>query len=190
MKTVQIIKNVGIIGLVGIISGCATGYQQVTAMTITGGYDQKDLGRNVYRVSFGANGYTTRETTQSFWLYRCAELALEKGFDGFEIISDITLTQRVPIDEAFGLPGKRFELAQYVPIYIPMETAAKPYLEGDILLLKGEILAQPPRVFDARALIQAMDPYVREAIEKRKNVPSHIHEYLLPEGKLEQKQEV
>src|SRR5262249_23098684 len=40
------------------------------------------------------NGYTTRESVQVYWLYRCAELAIEKGFTGFEILSDMQFVMR------------------------------------------------------------------------------------------------
>lgn len=166
--------------------GCATGYQKATAFSITGGFRETDLGRNVHRVSFSANGYTTAETAQCFWLYRCAELTLEKGFDGFEILSDIRLTRTVSPYEAFGLPEPKYHQAQYYPIFIPMETANKPYFEADILLLKGEdVRPSPPKVFDARALKAALEPHVAEPMKSRGNVKPHIHDYLLPEDKLD-----
>lgn len=169
----------------GLLSGCATGYQKMTAFTITGGFREKDLGKNVWRVEFGGNGYTSIETAQCFWLYRCAELALEKGFDGFEILSDIRLTKAVDPHEAFGLPQPRFQKAQYyVPIMIPMNDSNKPHLLADILLLKAPVTAAPPRTFDAHKLKAALEPHVAEPMKSRGNVKPHIHEYLLPENKL------
>ncbi len=166
-----------------LMAGCATPYQQFTAFTMTGGYDQKDMGRDVYRVSFGANGYTSRETAQCYFLYRCAELTLEKGFDGFEIISDIRLADIQSPERAFGLPERTFEPVQYVPIIIPIDESSKPYFEADILMLKAPLQVNPPRVFDARKLKEALDPLIAPA-KSGNNVKPHIHEYLLPEGKL------
>lgn len=168
-----------------LLGGCATGYQKMTAFSITGGFVEKDLGKNVHRVEYGANGYTSFETAQCFWLYRCAELTLEKGFDGFEIISDIRLTRAVGPHEAFGVPEPAFKMAQYyVPIMIPMNDANKPHIRADILLLKGDFKAAPPKVFDARKLKAALDPHVADPIKSRGNVKPHIHDYLLPEGKI------
>lgn len=190
MKTAGIKKLLFVSTLLVVLSGCTTGYQRLGPMTMTGGFKEVDLGKNVYRVYFGANGYTSRETCQTFWLYRCAELALEKGFDGFEIISDVRLSKAVSVEEAFGMPERLFEPAQYIPIIIPMDDSNKPFMEADILLLKGPIEPSPPRVFDASKLKEALEPHVREPIDKRKNVKPHIHDYLLPEGKLDEDQKV
>jgi hypothetical protein len=58
-------------------------------------------------VRFDGNGYTTRETVQTYWLYKCAQLALEQGFTGFEILSDIRFVMRplMPDDETSHPPG-------------------------------------------------------------------------------------
>ena len=70
------------------LASCATPYAQ---QGFTGGFDVQELRPDVFRVSFQGNGYTTRETVQVYWLYRCAQLAIEKGFNGFEILSDMQI---------------------------------------------------------------------------------------------------
>jgi hypothetical protein len=65
---------------------CSTPYEQ---SGLLGGFDAKELRPDVYRVSFQGNGFTTRESVQVYWLNRCAELTVEKGFAGFEILSDM-----------------------------------------------------------------------------------------------------
>ena len=75
------------------LAACATAYQQDS---ITGGFDAKELRPDVYRVSFQGNGFTTRETVQTYWLNRCAELAIEKGFAGFEILTDMRFVMDRP----------------------------------------------------------------------------------------------
>ena len=167
-----------------LLGSCATGYQKSGVFTLTGGFKDKDLGRNVWRVTFSANGYTTRETAQCFWLYRCAELTLEKGFDGFEVLSDIRLAQSVPAEKAFGSNESEIQQAVFVPIMIPMDESYKPNIEGDIVLLKGPINARPPKVFDARKLKAALKPHVEKPMKSGGNVKPHVHDYLLPEHKL------
>ncbi|WP_433995263.1 CC0125/CC1285 family lipoprotein [Bradyrhizobium manausense] len=76
-----------------ILVSCSTPYQQ---SGFTGGADVKELRPDVYRVTFQGNGYTTRESVQVYWLYRSAQLAVEKGFAGFEILSDIQFVMRRP----------------------------------------------------------------------------------------------
>jgi len=90
--------------LAGALVSCATPYQ---ANGLLGGFSANELREDVYRVEFGGNGYTTGETAQTYWLYRCAELTLEKGYYGFEILSDIKFaTRALPHgnEQAFGRP--------------------------------------------------------------------------------------
>jgi hypothetical protein len=61
------------------LASCATPY---TEQGLIGGFDVKELRPDVYRVSFQGNGFTTRESVQVYWLYRCAQLALDKGLYG------------------------------------------------------------------------------------------------------------
>lgn len=72
---------------------CATPYQDYG---LTGGAESKELRPDVFRVSFGGNGFTTRESVQVYWLKRCADLAIEKGFTGFEILSDMQFAMQRP----------------------------------------------------------------------------------------------
>jgi hypothetical protein len=168
------------------LSGCATPYQRLTAFTATGGYTDQDLGKDVVRVEFGANGYTSRETAQAFWLWRCMEVTMEKGFDGFEILSDMRLSNvpRLQPGPVTSEPTMRAVAYTYVPIIVPIDDSRKPFYTGDIHLLKGPIAVAPPKVFDARMLKEQLGPYVLPAIKDRANVKAHIHEYLLPPGKL------
>ena len=182
MKRIAIVFSVTSAAL--LLAGCATGYKRMNAFSISGGFTDKDLGKDVWRVEFSGNGYTTSETAQCFWLYRCAELTLEKGFDGFEILSDVRLTQTLPPEQAFGPGDLRARPVQYYPIFIPTDDSGKPYIQADILLLKGEVTSEPPKRFDAHRLKAALAPHVEKPIKSGGNVDPHIHEYLLPEGKL------
>jgi hypothetical protein len=91
-----------------VLTSCATPYQQ---SGLTGGAEVRELRPDVYRVTFQGNGYTTRETVQVYWLNRCAELAIEKGFAGFEILSDIRFVMRHQPREDHGGP----RLASSIP---------------------------------------------------------------------------
>jgi hypothetical protein len=72
--------------LVGLV-GCAAPYN-------SGFYGSgvKELEPGVYRVTMRGNGFTKYETIQTYWLYRIADLALEQGHDGIEILSRLQLT--------------------------------------------------------------------------------------------------
>jgi hypothetical protein len=179
------------------LSGCVAFYQPqsyVPFINIRGGYSERNRGHDVWRVTFGSSSPTTPETVQCYWLYRCAEIALDKGFDGFEIVSNIRLvTSKLP--EEFLAGGARVQPANWVKIPLealfanggfgPKGEGGDPLsIQADILLLKGPIAARPPRVFDARKLKTALAPHVSEPMKSHTNVKPHVHDYLRPDGAL------
>jgi hypothetical protein len=203
------------------LASCATPYAQ---QGITGGFDAQELRPDVYRVSFGGNGFTTKETVQVYWLYRCAQLAIEKGFGGFEILSDMQFSMRRPPSDdrdrprlSSAVPSLRTSIpvsavesspmASWRPegdlanrsidpvrlarggggaifIYGGGAAVPKPAIEGDIHLLPGPVVAAPPKVFNAKELISQLEPLVKAEKCGTGNVCPHVHEYLLPKGKL------
>ena len=51
----------------------------------SGGYKERELEENKYIVSFFGNGYTSGQQVWNYWIYRCAELTLQKGFELFSL---------------------------------------------------------------------------------------------------------
>lgn len=72
-------KNIVLILLLT-LSSCATHYN---ATGYRGGYSEIKIDNNTYEVSFKGNGYTNSETIKKYFLYRCAELTIEKGYEYF-----------------------------------------------------------------------------------------------------------
>ena len=209
------------------LASCATPYAQ---QGLTGGFDVQELRPDVFRVSFQGNGYTTRETVQVYWLYRCAQLAIEKGFNGFEILSDMQFSMRWPPANDRDRPGlgssrlssavaslrtsipvSADEVSQAAawrpegdlasrsvepirmargggaPIFIYTGGGAatpKPAIEGDVHFLSTPVVSAPPKVFNAKELISQLEPLVKAEKCGVGNVCPHVHEYLLPKGKL------
>jgi hypothetical protein len=204
------------------LASCATPYAQ---QGFTGGFEVLELRPDVFRVQFAGNGYTTRETVQVYWLYRCAQLALEKGFNGFEILSDMQFVMRRPADERDRprLSSSVASLRTSIPVS-PDEAAAaaawrpdgdlasrsiepirmargggapifiysggggssipKPAIEGDVHFLSTPVASAPPKVFNAKELRDHLEPLVKAEKCGVGNVCPHVHEYLLPRGKL------
>jgi hypothetical protein len=211
------------------LATCATPYGE---QGLLGGFSAIELRADVWRVKFQGNGYTTRETAQTYWLNRCAELTLEKGYNAFEILSDMQFVLRRPPGLAertaprdtilpasrmsiLTWPGKLVEAATWhadggrialqwsdadaphlkvaavaargAPIFIYSGggyAAPRPGLEGDIHMIKRPIAAAPPKIFDAKALKAALEPHMSSEKCGTGNVCPHVHEYLLPIGKL------
>ncbi len=65
------------------LAACATAYQP---QGLSGGFSETQLDRNVFRVSFKGNGYTSPERAEDLALLRSAELALKNGFTHFAIV--------------------------------------------------------------------------------------------------------
>ena len=142
---------------------CASPYQQAG---ITGGYDEREISPNVWRIIYAGNGFTTYETVQAYWLYHAAEFTLGHGSDGFEIITNMQLT---------GLPANgRFVPAQYYLNHSDL----KPSLVGDIRLLKKPLRAIPPRSFDAATVKTLLEPRIKNLCGT--NICPHVHDYLFP----------
>jgi hypothetical protein len=118
---------------------------------IDGGYAVSGLRGGMFRVRFLGNVYTTLETTRTYGLYRCAVLAEEQGFPGFEIVS-----------ASEGLESD-----------VPSYTA-------QIRLLRPPFTLSPPKVFNAARLKAALDPHVMGMKCEKNNVCPHAHDYLNP----------
>ena len=82
------------------ISGCATTYQRGG---FTGGFDEHKVNDSAYVVSFRGNGYASSERVWYFWIYRCAELTQQNGYQLFTI--------RAPQAPTAALPGNFPSLA-------------------------------------------------------------------------------
>lgn len=177
MRGIQWAARLCAVVMLGLTS-CASPYD---SSGLTGGYSDQQLEPGIWRVRYGGNGYTTPETVQTFWLYRCAELAKEQGYDGFEILSNLQLTSldRRGADTAHlkvlthggGGGGAFIYIAPGMP---------KPWIEGDIRLLKAPFTVNVPKVFDAGALLAALQPIVKGKLCDLGNVCPHVHHYLIP----------
>jgi len=76
-------------GLAAGLAGCetATPYQPLQRGTVaSGGFSDQRLDVDHVRVSFQGNSLTSRDTVESYLLYRAAELTVAQGFDWFEAV--------------------------------------------------------------------------------------------------------
>lgn len=143
------------------LSACASSYADGNGRW-TGGFFTEKVGQDRWIVEYSANGYTTYETAQTYWLYRCAELALEQGYDGFEIVGSLQLSA----------PQEQSLVMQVI-----YQDPSKPNLVEVVRLLRAPVEYVPGRVFDARVLKDFLRPHV-EGEKCGSNVCPHVHEYL------------
>ncbi len=71
--------------LFSFLQGCATNYQ---AQGLTGGFTETQLDKNVFKVSFRGNGYTSPERASDLALLRSAELTLLHGYKYFIVVEN------------------------------------------------------------------------------------------------------
>jgi hypothetical protein len=98
-----LVTTAAILVLGGALAACetATPYQPLQAGSQTsGGYRDVKLESNRWRVSFSGNTLTSRETVETYLLYRAADLTLAQGYDWFEPETRHT-DKKVEVDPGF-----------------------------------------------------------------------------------------
>lgn len=78
----KIINSIGLIAVVILFVSCRTQYG---VSGFRGGYSEIKIDESTYDVSFKGNGTTSSETIKRYFLYRCAELTLDSGYEYFVI---------------------------------------------------------------------------------------------------------
>jgi hypothetical protein len=97
------------VAALGGLAACetATPYQPLNpAAASSGGYSDTKLEQDRWRVTFAGNSMTSRETVETYLLYRAAELTVSQGYDWFETVERQTdkhsETQVDPIGGPYG----------------------------------------------------------------------------------------
>ena len=168
----------GVVLTTALLAGCATPYQSriAGAFGVPGGYSETEVDHDIWRVTYTANVKATRETVQTYWLYRCAELSLQKGYDGFAIMTPVPLVHDTRHPELTHI-----QLAAGHTVFVPIYTGAGPPLQqmqASIIMMKQPFAPEPPKSFDARALKTALEPHVNGKKCGEGNVCPHEHTYL------------
>lgn len=153
----------------GALGGCATGYQK---LGLGGGFSERRISDTAYYVAFAGNGYASRERVHWFWMYRCAELTLEKNHSLF-VISPVKRTSRSAFPEARFLPaaygdggGGRFVRTGHgggSVIYLPGApvTVTTWTSSANILMYDRPLPQEMADAWDAEAVRDALAPYVK-----------------------------
>ena len=163
---------------VALLAGCATP-TQYQPKSFTGGYQERavGVGENRWYVEFFGNGHTTRDTVMAYWLHRCAELTISKGYDYFVLIAKRPQAT-APDGEFVRTRGG----GGYVPIYVPGGTITTWSARGVIELRKGEPTSEGRPYFVAKEVLDTLRPIVQQAMQSGRNVT-------LPKGLFEAREE-
>lgn len=70
-----------------LLAACATAtpYQPASEPGAFDGFSQQMIESDRARITFAGNSVTNRDTVENYMLYRAAEIAVERGFDWFEL---------------------------------------------------------------------------------------------------------
>jgi hypothetical protein len=159
------------------IAGCATGYYK---SGFTGGFTDKKINDNSYLVAFHGNGYASQDRVHVFWLYRCAELTIEKGYDllvirppppkgalpeaeprarpvGYGVLRDDAPTR--PRGSASNAMWYRDEPGVLSPAYYFTVTTYSS--RGIVVMYRTPLPREVPLAIDAHKLKAMLDEYVK-----------------------------
>jgi len=166
------------------VAGCqtATPYQPLTrGGSAPGGYSDSRIAPDRFRVSFQGNSMTSRETVETYLLYRAAQLTTQRGFDWF-ITAQRNTERRTNtyVDRPFG-PGpfgywgptwryrsRGFGWRSWDPLWgdpfwdrsVDVRTVDRYEAVAEIVTGRGPKPADP-RAFDARAVLTTLGPQIR-----------------------------
>jgi hypothetical protein len=149
-------KTILAVAVVLMLAGCATSYQSKGLM---GGYSETQIAPDVFRVSFGGNGYTSGERAQDFTLLRAAELTLQHGFRYFIIVDEKNTTKvSTSTTPGYAYTSGSFYRGRYVSssVYSPPTSYTSERPESGLLI---NCYAEKPalnNVLDANFLQQSL----------------------------------
>ncbi len=138
------------------------------------GYREIRVETDRWRVAFAGNSLTSRETVETYLLYRAAELTLQNGYDWFVAVErdtdeHVTLVVREPIG-AWGPgwePHWRYAYGVHVgwqtwdrhgraPVFDVQRVTAYEAV-AEVIMQRGARPADDPRAFDARAVKASLE---------------------------------
>ena len=164
----------------------ATPYQPlVHGSNVSGGFREQRLDAEHLQVTFQGNTLTSRETVETYLLYRSAELTAKAGFDWFETVDRHTeRDKRTYVDpdpfygRGFGYGyfrpnwryfGGGFGWRSWGPLWgdpfwadsVNVETVQKFEATADIVMHHGVKPSDDAKAFDARAVLANLGPKIQ-----------------------------
>jgi hypothetical protein len=160
------------------LSACstATPYQPATKASAGYGYSEQRVETDRWTVGFSGNSVTSRQTVESYMLYRAAQLTVDNGYDWFETLErrtqDKTEVVGVPYDPWWGPYGYwrprwrsygRGAWGPWGPGWGPdwdTDTITRYEASSEIVMHHGPKPADNPRAFDAHQVLSNLGPHI------------------------------
>jgi hypothetical protein len=171
------------------LAACATPtpYQpRVAGKPYSGGFSEQRIEGDRWRVTFAGNSLTSRETVESYLLFRAAEVTVQSGFDGFTIVDRATdrHTQTYVDPDPLYSPwygprfgywrpswryyGTGFGWRSWDPFWgdpfwadrVDVRTVDRFEASAEIVMFHGRKDPGDPRAFDARGVVDNLGPRI------------------------------
>jgi hypothetical protein len=167
-----ILRNSAAALCLAVVAACATPTPYKEAATMNGdGYTTQQIESNRFRISFRGNSLTTRQTVDTYMLYRAAEVTLQNGGDYFIIVNkDVdknTGYENYGDDLAWGWGGGwgwRHGYGGYAGPFGGGFDYSRPINSydaiADIVTYRGPKPAANPYAYDAHEVLNAIGPTV------------------------------
>jgi hypothetical protein len=148
-----------------LLLGCAAAAPTPYQPAVEGlGYSEQQLEGNRWRVTFTGNDATPRQTTDTYLLYRAAELTLRNDHDWF-VIAD----QAHQLDGTGGISGPRVGIGYGsgsgigigVSTFLGGTAGSRYTASAEILMGDGEKPADDLNAYDALELAENLEPQIR-----------------------------
>lgn len=147
-------KRIAVCWIAGSLVACATPYGPKGLM---GGFEDKQLSDNAYEVRFNGNGKTSGDMVWNYWIYRCAELTLAKGYTTFGL-----RVQRKGAALEGESPYRQTKGSGYY--YVPGGTyTVTTWNASAVVVMFREPLPREPHLLRARTIVERLKPYVESA---------------------------
>jgi hypothetical protein len=108
-----------------------------------GGYEDSKLQDDQFNVAFNANGFTSPVRAKNYFLFRCAEITVQNGYDFFVIVSGDAIVNYAVLGSGAGA-----------------QTVSKPQYSGTIKLGKGIRPSENLNAYDARQIMKNIGPEI------------------------------
>ena len=174
------------------LSACvtATPYQSLApGHAAAGGFSDTRLAADRFSVTFRGNSLTSRETVETYLLYRAAELTVEQGGDWFVMVDrQVTRDRQTyalhdpfydrpgyaygswrPSWRYYGGPGRMwrswdpFDRDPFWGDTVDLQTIERFEASAEIVIHRGAKTSDEPRAFDAREVIARLGPNIVRA---------------------------
>ncbi|MEM6489241.1 MAG: hypothetical protein AAF677_13415 [Pseudomonadota bacterium] len=151
------------------VAGCTEPTRYAPAVE-RDGYSDRPVETNRYQVSFSGNTRTSRETVETYLLYRAAEVTLAAGKDWFKVAERDTEaeTRFRSFSTGFGRSGfgpffyrSGFSHGFFGGVGTVNSRPITRYeAYANILVFEGEKPVEDPAAYDARSVIETLGPQI------------------------------